>query len=161
MLKKNENWIKKLQTKVVDTMILEIFCNTVLQYMFCYIFSKRKSYEKSQWYKTSTTVTGFILSQLSVFNLTKIWFSLNYRQQESRPNKNHPHNFPVYWICSTATLCKIQQMVTINRENICHYINTSENLKERSCISCEKGIKRYQKSFPQVSKAVFTIAYPI
>ena len=51
----------------------------------------------------------------------------------------------------------------MNREKICSWISNSEkllNLVIRSCISCGKDTKRYQKSFPIASKGVFTIAYP-
>ena len=34
-------------------------------------------------------------------------------------------------------------------------------LIERSCISCGKDTKRYRKSFPKVSKGVFTIDFLI
>ena len=40
-------------------------------------------------------------------------------------------------------------------------MNASDKLKESSSISCGKDTKRYHKSFPKTSKAVFTIAYPI
>ena len=44
---------------------------------------------------------------------------------------------------------------------ICHWLNASEKLQERSCISCGNDTKIYHKSFPKASKGVFTIAYLI
>ena len=37
-------------------------------------------------------------------NLTKIWFIRKYKQQESWSSKNHLHQFPIYWLCSTPSI---------------------------------------------------------
>ena len=49
----------------------------------------------------------------------------------------------------------------MNSEKVCHCINTSKKLQERSCISYGKDTKRHKKAFPEASKGVFTIAYAI
>ena len=45
----------------------------------------------------------------------------------------------------------------MNWDKSCHWTNISENLSERSCISCGKETERYHKLFPNASKVVFTI----
>ena len=48
VLKQNETEIKKLQTKVVDTMIFGIYCNTFFQETPRFPnFSAKKNYEKA------------------------------------------------------------------------------------------------------------------
>ena len=54
--------------------------------------------------QTSATFTGFIWFYLSEFTLRKTWFTQNCKQQESWPNKNHPHKLPIYWACSTPSI---------------------------------------------------------
>ena len=49
----------------------------------------------------------------------------------------------------------------MNREKICHWINTSEKLKEGSCSSCVKDTKRYYKIFAKASKGVFAVSHSI
>lgn len=54
---------------------------------------------------------------LSKFPFTKIWSIQEYKQQESWSNKNYPHMFWIYWICSTPgiisnTAENIQILVT-------------------------------------------------
>ena len=57
MQKQNETKIKKLQTKVVDSMIFGIHCNTFFQYTSVFLkFSVKTSNEK-----TSTNLRSFIL----------------------------------------------------------------------------------------------------
>ena len=41
---------------------------------------------------------------LSKFPFTKIWSIQEYKQPESWSNKNYPHMFWIYWICSTPSI---------------------------------------------------------
>ena len=49
----------------------------------------------------------------------------------------------------------------MNSEKICHWINTIEKIKERSCIYCDKDTKKNQISFPEASKCIFTTAMSV
>lgn len=43
-------------------------------------------------------------------------------------------------------------------KKIHHWINTHEKLRKTSCISCDKGSKRYHELFTKTRRGVFIIA---